>query len=530
MLDWIVEGLRWIVWGIISAGLMLMDVCYDLVKKIASIDFFQDQQVWQWYYVFISFLGILVIFRAISVYLKFSFDEEFREKVSASHFIHKLGAITLTVVMLPFILGFVSQLSVWSINNMHYVLGNTSTTKPSTFIITSFMNTDNGEFDKNGNWVSGSKITYTLEDIDINAEGEGDKDYKYFNDVSDLFILSFVGIAASIILILNGVVIAKRSISVVLKTIVAPIPISSLIVPGDETFAMWRKMIISDYVLNFFQTLMIMIVMILSGSKIVQNMGVWVQILIFIGGLLLLLSGIPELSKILGGDTSQASVLQQIASFRMATRGAGAGISRGLNKMGQTLSKGSGIASYGFGRLAGGKSISEIQKNSSSKTENGFMGGSSVGEDKKSSFSNTYADTNFQSNKEVAGTNSLNNTNNRNERTEVRNQDSSQSPMSAAKDGLNFHSTNNQQDSFSARSGETNGTARLSRDGSIARNFADRAEKMNGIGGFSARFATNSTKHLYQKSIRDMQSSKIYRASRITKNLGSRKTGGSENA
>lgn len=514
MLDWIVEGLRWIIWGIISAGLILMDVCYDLVEKIASVDFFQEQQVWQWYYVFISFLGILVIFRAISVYIKFSFDEEFRDRVSASHFIHKLSAIALTVALLPFILGFVSQISVWSINNMHYVLGNNATTKPSTFIITSFMNTDNGEFDKNGNWVSGAKITYTLEDIDINAEGEGDKDYKYFNDVSDLFILTFIGIAASIILILNGVLIAKRSISVVVKTIIAPIPISSLIVPGDETFAMWRKMIISDYVLNFFQTLMIMIVMILSGSKIVQNMGVWVQILIFIGGLLLLLSGIPELSKILGGDTSQASVLQQIASFRMATRGAGASVSRGMSKIGQSLSKNAGMASYGFGRLAGGKSISELQKNAASKTANGFMGGSGVSEDNRNNYTTNYSDANFQNKNDVGGSSVLNHNG---EKMDSRKSDSSNGFISGER-------THN-------RTEQLNGGDRLSREGSIARSFADRAETMNGITGFSARFAANSSKHLYQKSMRDMQSSKIYRASCMTKSLGSRKKiGGDESA
>lgn len=503
MLDWIVEGLRWIIWGIISAGLTLMDVCYSLVKSIASVDFLQTTEVWQWYYVFLAFLGILIFFRTIAVYLKFCFEEEFREKVTGSHFIHKFTSIALTVALLPFILGFVSQLSVWSISNMNLFLGSNSSDTPSTFIITSFMNTDNGEYDANGNWISGDKITYTLEDIDINAEGEGDEDYKFFNDVEDLFILTFIGIAAAIILILNGVLIAKRSISIVIKVMIAFIPISSQIVPGDETFSMWRKMIVSDYVLNFFQTLMIMVVMILSGSKIVQDAGVWVQIIMFIGGLLLLLSGIPELSKILGGDTSQAGILQQVASFRMATRGLGGSISRGFGKTASAAGKIAGMGGYGFGRLAGGKSIADAAQLASNNA-NGFMGGSNVHEDQNTGYSG-----NTNTNNNDLGTHSiLNESGQANTRT------------SQNTTGYNTSEQNTSPNSFaSGPISSSNDSTRLSREGTNARAFANYAQRTNGFPGVAARFASNASKHMYQKSMSQMQTSKLYKATKYTNGL-----------
>ena len=62
MLDWIIEGLRWIVWGFTAACLELMDVCYDLITKIASADFLSSKEVWSWYYSLMAFLGVLILF------------------------------------------------------------------------------------------------------------------------------------------------------------------------------------------------------------------------------------------------------------------------------------------------------------------------------------------------------------------------------------------------------------------------------------------------------------------------------------
>ena len=299
MLDWIIEGLRWIVWGFTAACLELMDVCYDLITKIASADFLSSKEVWSWYYSLMAFLGVLIFIRFFSVFLKVSFDEEFREKFSGVQVFNKIIAIGLVIGLLPMIVGGISNISVNGIKNISVLVGSSSIKEPSTFLITSFMNTDNGEFNEDGTWVEGNQTTYTLEDVDINEEGEND-DYKFFNAIQDLFIMALLGVAASIMLIINGIQIGKRMFSLVMKILVAPLPISSMIVPGDETFTMWRKMIISDYLMNFVQTLMIMVVMILSSSTFVRQFGLWVQIIMFIAGLLLLLSGIPELAKIFG--------------------------------------------------------------------------------------------------------------------------------------------------------------------------------------------------------------------------------------
>lgn len=520
MLDWIVEGLRWIVWGFTSACLTLMDVCYGLCKDISAADFLSSSEVWQWYYVFMSFLGTFVVIRMLAVYLKFSFDEEFRDKVSGTHFINKLISIALITALLPFFLTFVSEVSVWSINNIGLVVGTPTINEPSTFIVTSFMNTDNGEFNENGEWVEGERITYTIEDIDINEEGTGDADFKYFDNIADLFIIAIIGVTSAIMLIINGIQIGKRMYAIVMKVIIAPLPISSLIVPGDETFSMWRKMLLSDYILNFFQTLMIIVVMILSGSKVIQQFGVWAQIISFIAGLLLLLSGVPELARILGGDTSQANVLQQIASFRLATRGVGNTIGRAGAKIGHAMGTTIAGATYGAGRVFGGQSINEMQsvKVNESNQSGGFMGGSQYENQTSSGYS-------FQNSKE----NSNINLGGMNDHSQIRQEDhmnvNQKDSFSNAHTAI--HSDNYSRENPNVFRSEplnqrrTDTYQHSSREGTLARKISDKANSMTGIKGYPARFATNSTKHIYQASMQRVQNAKLYKTAGGIKKLAS---------
>ncbi|MDQ0363243.1 hypothetical protein [Breznakia pachnodae] len=535
MLDWIIEGIRVLIWGLTSACLRLMDVCYDIVIEIASADFLSTSDVWGWYYATMSFLGLLIIVRAIAVYFKFAFDEEFREKVSVSNFLHKLIGIVFVILLLPQILGFVSSVSSWGMQNTSIILGTSPDTKPSTLIITAFMNTENGEYNESGEWVAGEKVTYTIEDVDINEDGEGDDDYKFFNEIGDLFTVAIIGIAAAIMLIMNAVQIGKRSYGLVMKLIIAPLPISSLVVPGDETFSMWRKMITSDYLLNFFQTLMIMIIMILSGSKVISDMSVWAQIISFIAGLLMLLSGVPELSKILGGDTSQGSVLQQLASFRMATRGMGHGIAEKAKAIAGTgVTAGAG-AGYGIGRLLGGKSMGQLNAEKTAKaekaSENGFMGGNKA-DDNPGGFASTPKDdgsgnTNVSDSSKVDNHDQsfLNNENDTNENLNVEGGSQGFDTIGKPAEGTGLGGSSTFSDNATQQGvGEAQGAeaTRLSRDGTIVNNFANKAATMNGAKGFAANFASNSSRHLYQSSMNRIDRSRAYRMTTSIKQLGSK--------
>lgn len=558
MLDWIIEGIRVLIWGLTSACLRLMDVCYDIVIEVASADFLGDSQVWGWYYATMAFIAVLIGIRTAALFFKFAFDEEYRDKLNITHFFNKITAIALVMILLPHVLGYTSKVAVWGMQNTSIILGSSNNTKPSTFIITAFMNTDNGEYTVSGHWVTNDKVTYTLDDVDINEDGEGDADYKFFDDIGELFMVAIIGIAAAVMLIMNAVQIGKRSYGLVMKLIVAPIPISSLIVPGDETFSLWRKMIVSDYLLNFFQTLMIMIVMILAGSKVLTDVSVWAQIISFIAGLLMLLSGVPELSKILGGDTSQAGVLQQIASFRMATAGVGRSISSKFDKVAGVAKTAGAGGAYGAGRLLGGKSMNQIGSEAKNKANgsDGFMGGSEVNENpnglasapKQENSNNQNLDNATATNKSGDSVNAPSSVDNRNDQTLGTNSNNSEANNLFSQDGKTPSAlgvgTNNSEGAASeagrnsalgtgnafaagknltgvAASAQTNQDISYARDKSIAGKFNAQTRNAKGVGGVAANLAKNSSRHMYQSSMNRIERSRAYRTAGSIKKLAS---------
>ncbi len=546
-MDWIIEGIRWLSWSLTSGVLTLMDIAYKFCESMAKADFLKSDVVWEWYYVLMMLLGTFIVFRVFSIYFKFIFNEEYRDKISINDFINKLIAIAIVSAMLPMLIGFISGASTLAIDNINVLVGTPSNSEPSTFIISSFLNQDNGYFDESGNWIETNKVTYTIEDVDINKSGENGDDYFFFNNASDLFILVIIGLVAAVLLIVNSIQIGRRMYSLVLKILLSPIPISSLIVPGDDTFSNWRKMIISDYVLNFFQTLMIIIVMTLSSSKMIQNMGIWVQLLSFISGLSLLVSGVPEIARIIGGDTSQGSMIQQIASFRMATKGIGSALRGGVGIVGNGLSTATSLSAYSIGRTLGGKSISNtLSNNKNSTSNNGFMGGNAKSNDSNNKYSSnrsygtsqsnnsSYSNNENNSKFNSSSKNDFNNTPYNNATNEFTGDNSIPSTFNSniglKEDKLNTNSSNgfinknninNGNDLQKQKSNtQTDNPNRLSKPNSVARKITDTANSINGPVGFTSRLAVNSSKHLYANSMNKLQSNKLYKVGSNINSLG----------
>ncbi|MEG2684727.1 MAG: hypothetical protein RR929_01555 [Erysipelotrichaceae bacterium] len=523
MTEWIEQGIRMILWCFPAGALTLMDVAFAGVKKIASADFLKFSDVWNWYSVFMCFLGVLIIGRSIAMYFKFAFDEEFRDKLSAKHFINKFISIGLVMVLLPGMLGFISKTSLWAIDNISIVIGAQGySDKPSTFILTAFNNETNGEW-VNGDWVTNTKATMTIENVKIN-EKTSDGKYMFMEELSDLIVLFVIGCGAAFMLLLNAVQIGKRLFGILIKVIIAPIPISSLIVPGDETFTMWRKMIISDYLLNYIQTLMIILIMIVCGSKHVEALGVWIQLILLISGFLFLLSGCPELARILGGDTSQAGILQQAAAFRQATRGLGRGLSNIAKGVGAAAGGIGAAATYGLGRLAGGESISNMKEQAEqvkAQNANGFMGGNSKQEEKMNGYSSQSDNEQISNNQYQSSNSNLNSSSNSKENQSMNNEnnikDSQSFNATAGNNNMSQKSTNNETSNKKTK--DSKPYLHASRPDTKARNLSDIANNTNGIKGIGARLAINGSKHMYQGSMNRLQQSKAFRAGSGLKGL-----------
>ena len=447
MIDWIIEGLRVMLWGLTSGLLRLMDLSYSLIKTVVSIDFVNTTELWEWWGGMMLFLTFFITVRLFMYSFKIYFDDEFRSKQNLMDPLVRITIIMVVFTLAPFAMKTMGAMGVYYSSNVEVLVGNGSDLAPSTILVTAYANTTNGYTDDNGDWVSNETITYKLDDVDINAKDPtGVAKYKFFSELSDLFVMGILGAGAAIMLIITALQVGKRSYEMVMLVLVSPVPISSLIVSDSDTFMTWVKMLVSNYLTTFFQVLSLMVVIVLTGNTIITSEGFWVQIIMLLAGLLFVLSGVPQVSRLIGGDTSAGSTLQQLASLRMATSGMGGSLMRSAKSLGGLATKGVGGTAvggvYGLGRLMGGQSIGDYNAGQSSAPA--ASGGDGAGE-------------------------------------------------GGGIDGIGSE------------------TPALSYAGSMAARTYDAAQTLGGPTGVAARVAVNAGSHIYRKSMRALQNSGVYK-------------------
>lgn len=385
---WAMEILRTLFWSIAKAAFMFMDMLYALIIEIGSLNFFENESVWEWWSALIIFITFIITVRLFVLGIGTMFDEQKLNDHTMIKSLVKIGAIVLVIGLSPIFLKGIGETAAELVTNTAKIVGVTKeNSEPSTILINSAANVGKeNEIFVDGEWQQLPTVTYRLEDVEINADKEGTDEYKFFNDFSSLIVVLVVGVAACFMIVLIALQIGQRLFEAVLLLLVSPLPIASIIDPNDDSFSVWVKMIIAIYLNNFFQVLMLLIVMVLTSSKAVVSLGFLGQIIMLISGFLFLLKGVPQISRLIGGDTSSGGTLQQLASLRMAGSGVGKSvgglIGTGIAATGKTLGAAKTGGIYGIGRMLGGvsgKDMNNKQYDSGMSSIGGHTGFTSGG-------------------------------------------------------------------------------------------------------------------------------------------------------
>lgn len=490
MASWITEAVRSLLWAFCELFLRLMDAVYFVLKEVVLLDFTQFDFVWRMWQGVLCFLALFVMIRFSNYGIEAMMDDEAKLKFKFSEVIFRLGLVTVLVAILPLMIQGVSSFGTWATANAENFLGISSSSQPSTMILSANAGIDNGYWDENGSWISNGTVTIKLEDVDINAsDPSGKNEYLLFSGYDDILLVMLVSIAASMLIVLIAVQVVMRQFELVAYILVLPYPIAELI-KDTEGMKNWMKAVAAIYSTNFFQMALLITTLLLCGSSYIldSDYSIWIQMIVLIGGFLFAYSGVPALARFIGGDTGSSNILQQVMALKM---GADA-VKKGIGAAGKTamsLGKEAGnqaltLGSYGIGRSLGGKSVTELSKERAEK-----------------SFS------------------TIGNQNNNMVR---------QREKTAEKDsGHSAHHLDN------AASGNNEKEIRLSKKGSKAEAMAESAYRMSGLKGYAARGAVSLGGHLYQRSLNQIGNSKHYKISEaIKKNTGPKiinRNGGKKN-
>lgn len=325
------DGIRAVLWLFCQFALWLMDLCYGIISDLATLNLGDFQFIWSWFRGVSALLFFFITIRMFIYFVKATLEDDTLQKIEPLDFLQRILYISVILVLLPTLLNGFAGLSANAVGSINTLAGiNEAETVPSHIVAAAGYNGDIADFD--------------YETIEINKKE--DNHYIQFSNNSDIVFLTFTSIIACLVFVFIGIQIAQRMIGLLLKIVIAPFALSGLINPEDNTFFVWRRLVEADFLTNYFQIVLVMIVMI-SASLV--PLGAIAKCIYFIGALLAVMNAPAGVAQLLGGDVGVGTAFQQMQSLMM--------LSQGAQMAGHALQTAGAAGVYLGGRSIGGSSL-----------------------------------------------------------------------------------------------------------------------------------------------------------------------------
>ena len=386
-MDLVIDGVRWVLWILVKGSLFLIDSVYNIIRPILSFDIGANPTVWKWWEILVGFLFLFTLLRIVSMMLKATIDEEYALKLNGLQIFYRTFAIAFIIAMTPVVIKEFTAFTSVVMDNVadsFVIENNFATTKPKTdnklqqeivdklykeyegmpsqiFISSASngkyppyqmidINATEGGMD---HWFDGVPIVggfFNITSALIGADG----DYIFFPDTTMLIFLIVEGVCGAYMFLLMAIQISQRMISIAVKILVSPYPISGIINPDDRSFGLWVKLISADLISNVLQYIILLLVMAITSSKAVQNFGIVGQGIFFLGGMLAVLIGPGQVAQLIGGDGMGLFMTMQGFQAMSALKG----VTQAIGHKGIGLAGGAAaLGTYGAGRMVGLNSL-----------------------------------------------------------------------------------------------------------------------------------------------------------------------------
>ena len=338
---------RWLIWILLKFMLFICDQLYSAVKSIAYFDMMSDASVWTYYEGFMAaFLVFFIVFRVAKRYLKSLVDEEEAERFRPDNLLLKIASIGFLIVIVPFLLKSFGNLLSQLIDKIEVIFSVNSNDFSSVLISSADIGA--GTYNEIKGW-------------DINEKIGGD--YVHIPDLNAFLCLFIATVFSFYLMMLIGIQLGGRLLSMMMKLIIAPYSFSSIIDEKNDSFTTWWHLFIADFMATYIQMLLLLVGTTLimgfnfnAGNAFTSGLA---KDIALIGALFGVLNAPNGISQIIGTDIGVSSALQSLQTTMMATnitQSAGSFITNAATYA-------AAGATYGTGRLLGGASMKSIVAN-----------------------------------------------------------------------------------------------------------------------------------------------------------------------
>lgn len=109
---------RSILWAIIYLLLWVTDTIWQVVMKIATLDFFEKGNVAEWFTAISGIIIMFVVFRVVKIMVKFMTSEEYRTRLDPIHLIFMIGVASFSIAFAPIGYQYLNNVAITSVKEM----------------------------------------------------------------------------------------------------------------------------------------------------------------------------------------------------------------------------------------------------------------------------------------------------------------------------------------------------------------------------------------------------------------------------
>lgn len=109
---------RNILWAIIYLILWVTDTIWQVVMKIATLDFFEKGNVAEWFTAISGIIIMFVVFRVVKIMVKFMTSEEYRTRLDPIHLIFMIGVASFSIAFAPIGYQYLNNVAITSVKEM----------------------------------------------------------------------------------------------------------------------------------------------------------------------------------------------------------------------------------------------------------------------------------------------------------------------------------------------------------------------------------------------------------------------------
>lgn len=326
---------RSILWAIIYLLLWVTDTIWQVVMKIATLDFFEKGNVAEWFTAISGIIIMFVVFRVVKIMVKFMTSEEYRTRLDPIHLIFMIGVASFSIAFAPIGYQYLNNVAITSVKQMSNFapsdagINNSRNAKISSILVeassinltgdsetgsieqqiqqidkdiaryekeieqaeadkkksqpnSAVWNGANQTITKNRELIKEAKATkkelQKKTGVDIyNSSGfdinaeDSDGNYIYFPSWTSLFFMMGIAFLGFRTFLGVALSIGKRSILICIQYLLAPYAIASLIDSESKGFETWVRMIAGNFMINFVQIYGCYFVLYMINSNIIHS-------------------------------------------------------------------------------------------------------------------------------------------------------------------------------------------------------------------------------------------------------------------